>query len=277
MQEQIRMEEFFSDETRFEASLYGDTSEAWQYKMRKEFAEKEKAYPYWEKYNLSIKDSVVREITYTEAKSVIDKYEWLKCMPVCVKHCYGLFFPHKYNPNDWLLGGVTVFAQEYAENTGVWDKYGFAGKMILLARDVNIHFCPKNANSHLIMESIKLLPERYKVVTCTIDTLAGEIGTIYQSCNFVYVGVMRKNKTRIGCIIDGKLYGSRSLKQKFGTSSKTEILKRFPQAVFIQQNAKGRYFYFRGDKRERRENYRAIRHLVKDYPKRSELSKGGEL
>lgn len=270
MQQQLRIEEIFQSETQYEYSLYGDTSEAWQYKMRKEYAEKERRYPYWEKYDLSLQNSVVREISYAEAQSVIERYEWLKCMPVCVKYCYGLFFPHKTNKNDWLLGGVTVFAQEYAENRGVWEKYGYAGKIILLARGVNLHFCPKNANSHLIMESIKLLPEQYKVVTCTIDTLAGEIGTIYQSCNFVYVGVMRKNKKRIGCVIDGKLYGSRSLKQKYGTTSKTKILEMFPNARFIQQNAKGRYFYFRGDKRERRENLKAIRHLIKPYPKRAE-------
>lgn len=265
-EEQLRIDECFSNETRFEASADG---EAWQYKMRKEYAEKESTYPYWQNYDLSVSASVVREISIAEARVIIEKYEWLGCMPVCVRHCYGLFFPHKTDENNWLLGGVTVFSQEYTENRGVWDKYGYTGKIILLSRGVNIHFCPKNANSHLIMESIKLLPEKYKVVTCTIDPLAGEIGTIYQSCNFVYVGVMRKNKKRSGWLIDGKLYGSRSLYQRFGVRKREDVLKRFPQAKFIQQNAKGRYFYFRGDKRERRENYRAIQHLVKKYPKRT--------
>ena len=117
--EQLRIEELFTDdnESRFEASLYGDMSEAWQYKMRKEYAKEESAFPYWENYDLSITNSVVREITYSEAQAVIERYEWLKCMPVCVRHCYGLFFPHKTDGNSWLLGGVTVFAQEYAENT----------------------------------------------------------------------------------------------------------------------------------------------------------------
>lgn len=163
-----------------------------------------------------------------------------------------------------------MFAQEYAENLGTWDKYQWTGKIILLARGVNMHFCPKNANSHLIMESIKMLPEKYKVVTCTVDELAGEIGTIYQSCNFDYVGVLRKVKTRTGCIIDGKLYGSRSLRQKFGTMNRDEILAIHPDAKFIQQKSKARYFHFRGDKRERRENRKKIRHLIKPYPKRGD-------
>lgn len=264
MSEQVRFESLFRETTRYVIKSDGV---AWQYKMREEFAEKERELPYWEDYDLSVSASTIREISYSEAKTVIDKYEWLGCMPVCVRHCYGMFFPHK-SADKWLLGGVTVFSQEYAENTGVWDRYGYGGKIILLARGVNLHFCPKNANSHLIMESIKLLPEKYRVVTCTIDPLAGEVGTIYQSCNFHYVGSMRKNKSRVGYLINGKLYGSRSLRQKFGTTKREEILKKFPTAQFIEQKNKGRYFYFRGDKRERKENLKAIAHLIKPYPKR---------
>lgn len=268
--QQIRFDDLVQQEdTRYEDSADQEyVGEAWQFKMRQEYAQKEASYPYWQNYDLSIENSVVREITYAEAEAVIEKYEWLRCMPVCVRHCYGLFFPHKEKENQWLLGGVTVFAQEYAENTGVWDKYGYTGKIILLARGVNIHFCPKNANSHLVMESIKMLPEKYEVVTCTIDTLAGEIGTIYQSCNFAYVGVMRKNKKRCGWLLNGKLYGSRAVRQKFGTMNREEILRRYPDAKYVEQNAKGRYFYFRGDKRTRRQNRATIQHLIKEYPKR---------
>ena len=255
-------------ENRFVESLRDDCiGEAWQYKMRQNFAESEKDARYWDGYDLSIKNSVVREISFNEAKEVINKYEWLGCMPVCVRHCYGLFFP-SLTDDSWLLGWVTVFSQEYAENQGVWDKYGYTGKIILLARGVNLHFCPKNANSHLIMESIKLLPPQYRVVTCTVDNLAGEVGTIYQACNFDYVGVMRKAKERTGFIINGKLYGSRAIRQKYGTQKKEEIKKLIPDVQIIKQKSKGRYFYFRGDKRERRELRKAILPLIKEYPKR---------
>ena len=254
--------------SRFELSVQSDTvGTAWQYLVRERYSQEEQFNPYWEEYELQVDKSVVREISYTEAKSVIEKYEWLGCMPVCVRNCYGLFFPHKTG-HGWLLGGVTVFSQEYTENMGVWDKYGYTGKIILLARGVNLHFCPKNANSHLIMESIKMLPPQYEVVTCTIDNLAGEVGTIYQACNFCYVGSMRKNKTRTGCLIDGKLYGSRALRQKYGTQVKDKILEIRPDAQFIEQKAKDRYFYFRGDKKTRRQNKAAIQDLIKPYPKR---------
>lgn len=255
--------------TIYEDSLNSDTiGEAWQYKVRKERAELEKSNPYWEDYILDINCSIVKEIPYNVAKQIIEKYEWLGCMPVCVKHCYGIFFFSKTNPNKGLLGGVTVFSSEYAENTGVWDKYGFGGKIILLARGVCVHFCPKNTNSHLIMESIKLLPPQYEVITCTVDNLAGEVGTIYQSCNFYYVGAMRKNKERTGCIIDGKLYGTRTLRSMYGTQDKEKIKAIHPDAKFIKQKSKSRYFYFRCDRRQKKKYVAAIKDLIKPYPKR---------
>ncbi len=256
--------------TIYEESINNEkVGEAWQYKRRIECAKEENNNPYWENFDLDIKKSVVKEIQYNDTKRIIERYEWLGCMPVCVKHCYGIFFPQK-NEDGWLLGGVTVFASEYAENTGVWDKYGFGGKIILLARGVCVHFCPKNTNSHLIMESIKLLPEKYEVVTCTVDNFAGEVGTIYQSCNFYYVGVMRKQKERTGCIIDGKLYGTRTLRQMFGTQDKIKIRELHPDAKFVKQKSKGRYFYFRCDKRQKKKYLAAIKELIKPYPKRGE-------
>lgn len=257
------------EENRFIISQKDDDviGEAWQYKMRKMYADKESDNKYWQNYDLSIQKSVVKEISFQQAKEVIKKYEWLGCMPVCVKHCYGMFFPSLID-DSWLLGGVTVFSQEYAENQGVWDKYGYTGKIILLSRGVNLHFCPKNSNSHLIMESIKLLPQEYKVITCTVDYLAGEVGTIYQACNFYYVGCMRKIKQRDGFLLNGKLYGSRAIRQKYGTQKK-DILKQIePDIQFIKQKSKDRYFYFRGDKRDKRELIASIADIIKPYPKR---------
>lgn len=246
-----------------------EIGEAWQYKVRKAKAVEEKNNPYWETLDLSVKNSIVRPVDVATAKRIIEEYEWLGCMPAIVTHCFGIFFRDTVTGEE-VIGGVTVFGKEYAENTGVWDKYGFTGKILLLARGVCLHWTLKNTNSHLIIESIKQLPPQYEVITCTTDNLAGEVGTIYQACNFDYVGAMRKGKERMGCIIDGKLYGSRSLRAKFGHSRKQDILAQFPDAKFIKQKSKDRYFYFRGDKRTRKKNRKAIEHLIKPYPKRSE-------
>jgi hypothetical protein len=222
--------------------------------------------------DLSPDNATVRPITREQAKKVIMDYEWLGCMPAIGKYFFGIFFGDH-------LAGVTVFGTEYSENLGIWDKYGFTGKMILLARGACVHWAPKYAGSMLIRKSIDLLPKDIEVVTATVDELAGEIGTIYQACGFHYVGCMRAknpktqkgNKDRFAVLIDGKLYGSRSIRAKIGCQRKEEILKHWPNSKieFITQKAKSRYFCFRGSRKVQKQHTKAISHITEPYPKRT--------
>lgn len=251
-----------NNQTRYEENT---TQTAWQYLKRVEKYNEEKENPYWEGLDLDLKKAEVRPVNRSLAKEIIEEYEWLGCMPAISKYYYGIFF-------EDVCGGVVVFGTEYSENTGVWDKYGYTGKMILLSRGVCLHWTPKNTNSKLIMSAIKMLPEQYEIVTATIDPLAGEFGTIYQACNFHYVGSMRekdgKERPRIGILYEGKLYSSRSVKAKFGTRSVEKILSEYPEAKHVPQYSKRRYFIFRKNKKQ---HYKAIEHLIKPYPKRDEL------
>jgi hypothetical protein len=67
----------------------------------------------------------------------------------------------------------------------VWDAYGYSGRIITLARGACVPWAHPHAASKLIRRSMDLLPERYKIVTASVDRLAGEIGTIYQACGFL--------------------------------------------------------------------------------------------
>jgi len=225
---------------------------------------------YWESIDKDLKKAVVREIDLTTAKRIIEEYEWLGCMPAISWYTFGIYF-------DGFCGGCVVFSPEYIENLGKWDKYDYTGKIILLSRGVCLHWTPINTNSKLIMSAIKMLPSKYKVITATTDHLAGEIGTIYQACNFHYIGSMRdanpnvnsKNGDRDGWIIDGKLYGSRSLRLKYG-DTKMETLKKFHKDIKkVKQNSKHRYFYFVGSKCDIKYHKSKIEHLIKPYPKRT--------
>jgi len=241
---------------------------AHQYKVRIQKAQEESKNPYWLNVDLDLKKAIVKPVNRELAKKIIEEYEWLGCMPAIATHMFGIFFGD-------ICGGVVVFGPEYSENLGVWDKYGFTGKMMLLNRGVCLHWTPKNTGSKLIMQSIKMLPKQYEVITCTTDHLAGEVGTIYQACNFYYVGSMResnpnikgKAKERFGVIINGKLYGSRAIRSKIGSQRKEEILKHFPEAQFIKQLSKHRYFLFRTNKEK---HFDVIKHIVKPYPKRAD-------
>jgi hypothetical protein len=251
---------------------------AHQYLRRIEKEEEEKSDQYWINYDLDLKNAEVRPILLSEAKAIIEEYEYLGCLAAVNWFQYGIFFKALEGVGE-ICGGVVVYGQEYAENRGVWDKYGYTGKIILLNRGVCLHWTPKNTNSRLIMESMKWLPEKYEVITCTIDPDAGEIGTIYQACNFHYVGAMRKNKTRTNFIINGKKYGSRSVRQTYGTMAKGKLpalvkakLGDDATLEFVEVHAKHRYFYFRGNKKICRNHKIALKNIIKEYPKRKNIT-----
>jgi hypothetical protein len=211
--------------------------------------------------NRSIENGIVREISAAEAKPIISNYEWLKTMPAIVHHCYGIYF-------DGAIGGVVVYGVEYAENLKVWDKYGYTGKIICLARGACLPWAHEHTASKLIRTSMRMLPEKYKVVTATVDGTAGEIGTIYQACGFFFVGVMSNARSKRASIVlpDGKHRSEREAYRIYGTRS-IEKLEDMGLTV-LSVPRKNRYFAFRGSKKERKDLRARIEHLIKPYPKR---------
>ena len=71
--------------------------------------------------------ATLRSIPLTEAKAIIERHEWLGRMPAVAVHAFGIFFGER-------CGGAGVFGPEYAENRGVWSRYGFTGKIVALLR-----------------------------------------------------------------------------------------------------------------------------------------------
>tara|TARA_R110001599_G_scaffold46232_1_gene135720 strand:+ start:107 stop:889 length:783 start_codon:yes stop_codon:yes gene_type:complete len=228
---------------------------------------------WWDEVDVDISKAVVRETTQETAKKIIEEYEWMGCLAAVNWYFYGIFF-------DNVCGGVVCYGQEYIENLGIWDKYGYTGKIILLNRGACVHWAHPHSASKLIRQSMKMLPKKYEVVTCTVDDLAGEIGTIYQACGFDYVGSMRdanpnvnsRKGDRSAWRINGKLYGPRAMRQKFGTTKIDSIRKKHPNVEHVKQNSKGRYFAFRGSKKSKKENKKSIDYLIKKYPKRKETN-----
>jgi hypothetical protein len=227
---------------------------------------------YWDAIDKDLSKAVVKPIDFNTAKRIVEEYEWLGCMPSVSLYYFGIYF-------DNVCGGCVVFSPEYIENLGHWDKYDYTGKIILLSRGVCLHWTPVNTNSKLIMSAIKLLPKNYEVITATTDHLAGEIGTIYQACNFYYVGSMRdanpnvrsKNGDRTGWLINGKLYGARTLRQKYGDTKMETLLKFNRKVEKVKQNSKHRYFLFRGTQKTQTYLKSKIAHLIKPYPKRETI------
>ena len=224
--------------------------------------------------DVKLVNSVIRKISKPESAIIIKEYEWLKCLPTHTKYHYGLFF--KINDKEYI-GGVLVYSPEYAENTGAWDKFGFTGKILLLSRGVCLWWTPKNTASYFISRVNRLIAKEthYRVITATVDPEAGEIGTIYQSLNWYYLGLMSGNytksgeeKKRISFLINGVKRSSRWIRKLHGTMKVDVIREIYPDVIVLKESRKRRYVTFIDTKINNKNLFKGIKNYVIKYPKR---------
>jgi 5S rRNA maturation endonuclease (ribonuclease M5) len=115
-------------------------------------------------------------------RDFIERYEWLGKMPVWVTQRFGAYY------NDILVGCV-VMATPYTMSKYLGDdKYKKLEKLI--ARGASSSIAPKNMASWLIMKSIGWMVDNteYRLFSAYADPEALELGTVYQACNFYYMG-----------------------------------------------------------------------------------------
>ena len=110
---------------------------------------------------------------------------------------------------------------------------------------------------------MRLLPERFSVVTATCCAAAGEVGTIYQACGFDYLGRMSQG-TRALIYYAGRIISERQAKRRFGTCGRRALAALGIRSYLVPRRS--RYFAFRGDRREQRS---VIAHRLQPYPKRA--------
>ena len=118
-----------------------------------------------------------------EIKGFIERHEWLGKMPVWATHR----FIARLKKNG-ILAGVIVMAtpNTFSNLLGSENK----GKEKLIARGASISWAPKNMGSWLIMNAIRWMVGNtdFRYFTAYSDPEAKELGTIYQACNFTYLG-----------------------------------------------------------------------------------------
>jgi hypothetical protein len=116
-----------------------------------------------------------------EIKQFILRYEWLGRMPMRPTHR----FTARYRG---ILVGVIIFSVPNAFSYILGEENKNLEKLI--SRGASISWAPKNLGSALLMFAIRWLVDntRFRVFTAYSDPEANEIGTIYQACNFYYMG-----------------------------------------------------------------------------------------
>lgn len=135
--------------------------------------------------DLRVGDFVMRfedkSIVWDEVKQFIERHEWLGKMGLYPTHV----FTARYNG---ILAGVlsfdmpNAFSKMLGEDTKTMER--------LIGRGACISWSPKNLGSAMIGTAIKELVKTtpYRLFTAYSDEEARELGTIYQACNFYYLG-----------------------------------------------------------------------------------------
>ena len=165
--------------------------------------------------NLKISDFVFqneeKSLVFKEIKSFIERHEWLGRLSLYPTH----FFTARYNG---ILAGVVVmdmpnaFSKLLGDNTKQIER--------LISRGACVSWSPKNLASKLISFSIKWMVKntQYRLFTAYSDTEAKELGTIYQACNFYYLGKKSgagyQFKLETGRWVSDRYFRSRSVYKK---------------------------------------------------------------
>ena len=113
----------------------------------------------------------------------------------------------------------------------------------------------------------------YKFCIAFSDPDAGEIGTVYQATNWMYLGT-KKDIHWDMYNVDGTLHlNDRDVYKKLGFRGKAkqlEYIKDKPHLKLCERKPKARYIKLLGDRRDKRRMSETLTCLVKPYPKRSE-------
>ncbi len=114
-------------------------------------------------------------------KEFIEKHEWLGSMPHRPTHRFIATY-------KGIIAGVIVMATPNAFSNLLGKENRDLEKLI--SRGACISWSPKNLASALIMYSVRWMVKNssYRFFTAYSDVEARELGTVYQACNFLYLG-----------------------------------------------------------------------------------------
>ncbi|MGA2924354.1 MAG: hypothetical protein ABSE28_24925 [Candidatus Sulfotelmatobacter sp.] len=220
------------------------------------------------------KNAVVREISYDEAKNLILANEYLASMGT-TEFSFGLYFGDH-------LAGVARFGRTAGTNVAA-SICGteHAHKVVTLCRGACIHWAHPHSASFLISAACREMTKiGYNIFVAYSDPEAGEIGTIYQSCNFLYCGMT--SPTERFRTPDGKVHDARQVhcltRDRTGGSLKYKRTRAAQKKLLVEQGCefldgmpKHRYVAIYGDRRMKRMLQRALRWEVQPYPKRQQV------
>lgn len=191
-----------------------DQDHCWQYDIRlKNYDQDLRECGLTQEYTQSLRvgDFDFRNVTdKKEQKNLsafIKRHEWLGNLSQFPTHWFACY--HKEH-----LAGVIIFNVPNSFSKLLGDDTPKLERLI--SRGACISWSPKNLASALLMWSIKWMVDHtdYRLFTAYSDPSANELGTIYQACNFYYLGQSSGAVKRYVNPYTGKFVSDRFFRQK---------------------------------------------------------------
>jgi len=185
-----------------------------------------------------------------------------------ISYAFGL-----YNKFD-LLVGICTYGRPIAHSL-IKNAFGgdYQEEFLELNRLVVNDGLPKNTLSYFVSQSLKILPKP-KVIVSYADSSQNHHGYIYQATNWVYTGLSAEFKDYM--IKGYEHLHSASIMDKVGRSdsnghlNKVELLKKKygeENIYMVDRPRKHRYFFFIGDKKEKKDMLNKLKYKICPYPK----------
>jgi hypothetical protein len=164
-----------------------------------------------------------------ELTNFIKRHEWLGTLSQYTTHWFGCY--HTVDDRK-ILAGVILFNMPNAFSKLLGDNTKELERLI--SRGACISWSPKNLASSFLMWSLKWMVNntRYRLFTAYSDPTAKELGTIYQACNFYYMGQKSGTTTRYvnpytGKMVSDRFFRVRSAYKKYAKELGIEWVKNW--------------------------------------------------
>jgi hypothetical protein len=206
----------------------------------------------------------VEPVTREQAERVILRYEWLGTLGRAVA-TYGL-----RAPGGELIGTAVFGWPSAVESRDICGREN-RNLAVCLERGACVHFAPPNAASFLISHALRLAAKNHgwRIFYAYADPEAGEIGTVYQATNWLYIGQgVGRTPGRLRedwRLPDGRELSGRSLRHR--KMKRTDALALGWTPVY--KHPKHKYVTFQGSRTERAVLTKALRYPPLPYPKRA--------
>lgn len=150
-----------------------------------------------------VNDKIEREVL----ASFIRKHEWLGNLSQYTTHWFGAYY-------KGILSGVILMNLPNSFSKILGDKTKDIERLV--SRGACISWSPKNLASNFLMWCIRYMVKTtpYRVFTAYSDPTAKELGTIYQACNWYYLGKKSGTTKRYYNPYTGKLISDRAFRQR---------------------------------------------------------------